>query len=51
MVFEVIEYKRGNRMIHLSTPCVHEARDEFRWLNERKECHDSSMGNLAIERR
>ena len=51
MNFEVVEYKRsGERKIWLKTDLRSEANDERRWLLDRKEQHDASMGTIAIER-
>jgi hypothetical protein len=49
MTYEVVEYKNGQRKVHLSTDDRFEARDEFRWLEDRKEQHDATMGTIKIE--
>lgn len=49
MTYEVVEYKNGTRKVHLTTGDSTEARDEFRWLEDRKEQHDGTMGLIKIE--
>ena len=51
MRYEVVEIKGSERKVHLTTDDAWEARDELRWLEERKEQHDATMGELRIVRR
>lgn len=49
MTYEVVETKNGQRKVWLTTDDRIEARDELRWLEERKEQHDATMGTLSTE--
>lgn len=51
MRYEVIEIKGAQRIVHLQTDDRFEAQAEFRWLEDRKEQHDASMGTIRIVQR
>lgn len=51
MIYEVVEYKAGERKIWLTTDSAAEAGEEHNWLLDRKEQHDATMGRITVERK